>query len=229
MIGIGVLIIIASIILFTLIVFFVYPKMFLKFKYSRILSEGIKSENNTYYIPDNLSQEAIEKYELIKDVKKGKKYAVITLKEHVDLISLAIYSFDYQQRAFDFMIVDYLEASNKIIVEVKSKTFGLNIQVVSYNQNKLVNINNEKKLRLFRTDLIAYSIFVGFSTLVFAFLFTLGISFCTVNRIADIFYLYAEVLNIGMIILLGLLTFFVSGIASYFIVLLRNREYFTED
>ena len=226
MIFLGILFIIFITAAFYFVVFFFYPKLFLRFKYSRTLKEGQMSEDKTYYIPNAMSEDSIIKYELVKNANEGKKYAVITLDEKVSAISLAIYSFNYKKIATDLMIVNYVEASNKVIAEVKKDTFGLLIETVSYNDNQVIDIEKEARVRLFSSNLVSYSLAVGITTLIYGLLFVLSLAF--ISSPTNISYFFGDI-NYGVTILLTLLTFFVSSVATYIFTYFMNKSYFNEE
>lgn len=208
---------------FVAIILFLYPKLFLKFSYSKSISEGIKSSDNTYYVSEDKYSQVIEKYELVKNFKDHKKYAVITLKDNINVASFGIYSFNIEGRAFDYMKASFSDISNQVIIEVKKNTFGLYVFPISFNNTE--NEYDESGVRLFRSNIVKYSIFSAITSVIYSVIFSLILSFIVSN---NPFYIFANIGNIGIYILMIILLLVLVGAGSYFTVFFTNRSFIDE-
>ena len=225
------LIIIASIIvatlLFIVVILFIYPRMFLKLGFSKSLTEGKKSSDNTYYIVDEKYSQVIEKYELVKNLKDHKKYAVITLKSDINVASFGIYSFDIKGKAFDYMKVNFNDVYKQVVVEVKKKTFGLFIHPITFNGSEIQDYD-ESGVRLFRTNVVIFSIMSAITSGIFSVVFSLLLSMVLTTNI-DPFYVFTIIGNIGIYVLMIILAMILVGVGTYFTVFLTNRKLIDEE
>ena len=220
----GVISLISVIALFIVLLLFVYPKIFLRFGFSKGLTEGIKSKDKTHYLPNDSYLDVIEKYELVKNYKSHKKYAVITIREHINAASFAVYSFDIKGKCFDYMKVSFSDVDNQVVIEVNKKTFGLNIVPISYNEKETGDLN-ESGIRIFRSKLVAYSVTAAFTSALFSFLFSFSLSLIVAPN--NPFYIFS-LLNIGIYILMLLLVMVLVGVGSYLTIFFTNRKHIDE-
>lgn len=221
---IGIISFILLIVLFIIILLLVYPKLFLRFGYSRSIVEGEKSKDRSYYLPEKKYADVIEKYELVKNLKSHKKFAVITLKPHVNVASFALYLFDVKGKCFNNLKVSFSKVDQQVNVEVDSKTFGLNIIPISSNENEFTDYN-ESGVKLFRSKIALYSIVAAITSAVFSFLSSLSLSLIIVPKAP--FYVFS-LLNIGIYILMIILVMILVGVGSYFTIFFTNRKYIDE-
>lgn len=221
---IGAVSLIVLIILFIILLTAIYPKIFLRFGYSKNIPEGKKSSDNSFYLPNEKYAHVIEKYELVKNYKTHKKYAVITLKPNIDVASFGIYSFNIKGRCYDYMKVNFSAIDNQVVIELKDDTYGLNIFPLSYNSIDVDDFD-ESGIRVFRSRILGYSITTAITCAVFSFLLTISLAF--INMYDDPLHIFS-LLNIGIYILMFLLVMILSGVGSYFVIFLTNRRYIDE-
>ena len=222
LISIGVLTIV-----FILVILFLYPRMFLKLGYSKALHEGNKSSDNTYYVTEDKYSQVIEKYELVKNFKNHKKYAVITLKDDINVASFGIYSFDINSKAFDYMKVNFSDVSKQVVVEVKKNTFGLYVFPISYNDKENTDYD-ESGIRLFRNKVVLFSIFSAITSGIFSVAFSLLLSMVLTSD-ANPLYVFTLLGNIGIYILMVILAMVIVGVGSYFTIFFTNRNLIDEE
>lgn len=222
--ALGLFIILLSLGCLALLIFFIVPKITLKYKFNLNVKEGLLNSELNYYVPESQNTKYIESYTLVNDRKRSQRYIKVNYAQDVHNISFYIVLFNIHHKPIGIKFVEIKDAEFETsrFIPVSPNVFGLYLQVTEAGEDLF---DDSLPVYLSESEFVITSIVNA----ILAAISSLGVSLGWSMLFRD--YLFYETFpyRIFVLFIVFVVTMIVTFFVSYLLLRIFNKRYLGEE
>lgn len=220
----GLIIIILSLGCLALLIFFVVPRLTLKYHFYPTVKEGVLSSDFSSYVAEQQNAQYIDSYSLVNDRLRSQRYIKVDYAKDIHNLSFYIILFDIHHKPIGIKFVDVADAEFKKskLIPVSAKVYGLYLQVTSAGEDKF---DDTLPVYLTVSEFVVSSVVNAFLVA----LSSIGISLGWSMLFRDYLFYNTFPYRLFVLFIVFLATMIVTFFVSYFLLRFFNKRYLAEE